>query len=131
MIDCDRVQELLPWYVTGNLDEMEAGEISAHVRICDGCRSELSEIVWLRHGMTAGLDESPSAKGRTWRRIAIEAGIYDSARIDVGSLVLGFRLGFCAGRRGSPVRASLRVMGRNIRIVGRKKEESCKTVETN
>jgi hypothetical protein len=126
MIDCVRISELLPWYVTGKLDPTETAEVSAHIQSCSSCRDELAETVWLRHGVGTDTEETRGVKSRTWRHIAVEAGIYDSARIDVGSLMLGFRLGFRVARSGPPIRASLRVMGHNVRIVGRKKGESCK-----
>jgi hypothetical protein len=129
MIECTRVLELLPWYATGKLKPEDAAEVSAHVHTCETCRSELAEVVWLRHGMLADADKPLPAKQRVWRRVATEAGIYDTARIDVGSLMLGFQLGLNAGRRGSPVRASLRIMGQNVRIVGKKRRTGPTTGE--
>lgn len=35
------VRELLPWYVTGQLDEAETARIEAHLEDCDQCQAEL------------------------------------------------------------------------------------------
>jgi hypothetical protein len=37
----DRVQELLPWYVTGTLSAAETAQVEAHLAACDACRAEL------------------------------------------------------------------------------------------
>lgn len=37
-----QVQSLLPWYVTGTLDEDEAAAVEAHLAECDECRADLA-----------------------------------------------------------------------------------------
>jgi anti-sigma factor RsiW len=37
-----RVQSLLPWYVTGRLDDAERAEVDAHLAGCARCRTELA-----------------------------------------------------------------------------------------
>ncbi|MDD4903783.1 MAG: zf-HC2 domain-containing protein [Candidatus Bipolaricaulis sp.] len=120
MNDCEHVLEVLPWYAVGKLGGEAATSVSEHLRSCDACRLELAEVLRLRHGLSAGDGPSGALRERVWRRVQLEAGIRDVARIDVGSLAIGFRLGLSA-RRSAPVRASLRVMGQEVRIVGRKR----------
>jgi hypothetical protein len=35
------IQELLPWYVTQNLDDDERARVQAHLAVCEDCRMEL------------------------------------------------------------------------------------------
>lgn len=120
MKTCEWVLETLPWYAVGKLGPDDAAAVAEHLRGCDVCRIELAEVLRLRHGMTGDAGLSEPVRDRVWRHVQLEAGIRDVARIDVGSLAIGFRLGLNA-RRSAPVRASLRVMGQEIRIVGRKR----------
>lgn len=121
MNDCKPILELLPWYAIGNLASEDAAAVAEHLRGCDACRIELAEVLRLRHGVAGDAGLSGSVRERVWKHVQIEAGIRDVARIDVGSLALGFRLGLSA-RRSAPVCASLHVMGREVRIVGRKRD---------
>lgn len=125
MTDCDRIRELLPWYVTGKVSASDAAAISSHIQACEACRQELAEVVWVRHAVGTETSNRPTVRQRVWRKVATRAGFGDIANIDVGSLLVGFRLGVNARRAGAPVRASLRVMGRNVRIVGRERRTEC------
>jgi anti-sigma factor RsiW len=118
MTECERILELLPWYVTGKLGATDTAAVAAHVQSCEACRQELAEIVWIRHAVSAEKRDLPAVRERVWRRVMTRAGFRDVARVDIGSFLVGFRVGVNARRPGSPVRASLRVMGRNVRIVG-------------
>ncbi|MGD9675194.1 MAG: anti-sigma factor [Candidatus Bipolaricaulia bacterium] len=128
MNDCERILEILPWYVVGTLDAEAATEVSEHLQSCDACRIELAEVLRLRHGLAVADGPSGALRDRVWRQVQLEAGIRDVARIDIGSLAIGFRLGLSA-RRTAPVRASLRVMGQEVRIVGRKRDALAKPRE--
>jgi anti-sigma factor RsiW len=118
MTECERILGMLPWYVTGKLGVSDAGTVAAHVQSCDACRLELAEIVWVRQAVGAASVRMPGVRQRVWRRVMAKAGFRDTANVDIGSFLVGFRLGVNARRPGSPVRASLRVMGHNVRIVG-------------
>jgi len=85
----------------------------------------LAEVVWVRHTVGKETSDRPTVRQRVWRNIAAQAGFGNVANIDVGSLLVGFRLGVNARRAGSPVRASLRVMGHNVRVVGRERKATC------
>ena len=120
MKTCEWVLEVRPWYAVGKLGSDDAAAVAEHLRGCDACRIELAEVLRLRHGMTGDAGLSEAARDRVWRQVTLKADIRDAARIDVGSLAIGFRLGLSA-RRSAPIRASLRVMGQEVRIVGRKR----------
>lgn len=121
MMTCEAVLELLPWYATGKLGAEDAAAIAEHLRGCDACRLELAAVLRLRHGVSGDEGATEPVRERVWRRVTVQAGIRDIAQIDVGSLAIGLRLGLNA-RRSTPVRASLRVMGRQVRIVGAKRQ---------
>ncbi len=129
MTECERIRDLLPWYVTGKLSSADTAAVAAHIQSCDACRQELAEVVWVRHTVSAERSELPAVRQRVWRRVMTRAGFRDVAHVDVGSFLVGFRLGANARRPGSPVRASLRVMGRNVRIVGSQRKEEGGTTE--
>jgi hypothetical protein len=127
MTDCERILELLPWYVTGKLGVVDATAVAAHIQSCEACRQELAEVVWVRHTVGATTFGMPGVRQRVWRRVMTKAGFRDTANVDIGSFLVGFRLGVNARRPGSPVRASLRVMGHNVRIVETRRRGECET----
>lgn len=127
MTECERIIEMLPWYVTGRLGRADFALVSAHVQTCEACRRELAEVVWVRHTMGAETRDLPSVRDEMWKKVSSRAGFRDVARVDIGSMLVGFRLGVNARRPRSPVRASLRVMGRNVRIVGQERRKECET----
>ena len=45
---CDRIAELLPWFLSGALEDSEAAEVRQHLGACADCRAELAEAadVW-------------------------------------------------------------------------------------
>lgn len=117
MIDCSETQELLPWYVTGRLGPSDADDVATHLLSCEACRLDLANVVRLRHAVAPPRAEAPAVRSRVWRAILAKIGLQRVADIDVGSLLVGLRLGLSAGRSKTPVRASLRVLGRNVRFV--------------
>lgn len=127
MTDCERLRELMPWYVTGKLGAADAAAVAAHIQTCEHCRQELSEVVWVRHLVHADRADVPAVPGRVWRKVLARAGLRDLASLDIGSLLVGLRLGVNAQRTKAPVRASLRVMGRNVRVVDERRGTPCKT----
>jgi anti-sigma factor RsiW len=127
MTECDKILEMMPWYVTGKLSASDAAALAAHIQTCEACRRELAEVVWVRHTVSSEKRELPSVRQRVWRKVMSRAGFRDVARVDIGSMLVGFRLGVNARRPNSPVRASLRVMGRSVRIVGRERRDECET----
>jgi anti-sigma factor RsiW len=72
-----RVQSLLPWFVTGRLDEAERSEVEQHLGGCARCRAELALERQLRSAHTADAepaDEAAADRGfaRLQRRIVSE-----------------------------------------------------------
>ncbi len=120
-MNCQEIRDHLPWYAIGSLDVETAAYITAHLPTCTSCRDELTEIVGVRYAVLATHGGVRSPGRQVWRRVRAETGIRETADIDIGSMLIGFQLGFRAGSHGIPVRASLRLLGQNIRIVGRRR----------
>jgi len=45
MIDHNQIQELLPWFINGTLNEVEHEAVSAHVDSCEICRLEINSLI--------------------------------------------------------------------------------------
>jgi hypothetical protein len=121
MMPCEQIREWLPWYVTGSIDLATAEQIAQHLRDCETCRSEFVETAQLRHRFAAAITEAPSPGSRAWRQLGLRLGGADTVNIDLGSFLIGLRIGVAAHDRRTPVRGDLRIWGRNVRIIGRKK----------
>lgn len=122
-MNCEEIREALPWYVTGRIDAKAAGEIASHLSTCHNCQADFAEAAWMRRLVVEGAETAVVPRSESWARVARRAGITDLARIDVGSFLLGLTLGISAGSKRYPVRGSLRVMGHNVRIVGRRRKK--------
>jgi hypothetical protein len=128
MMTCQEVQQLIPWYVTGRIKIETAREIAEHLTTCAECQADFVEAAWMRRLlMTSTREAAPRAA--VWSRIEKKTGLADLAKIDVGSLLLGLKLGISASPRRYPVRGTLRVMGHNVRIVGRRRGKEAKRVQ--
>ncbi len=121
MMTCERVREWLPWYVTGSIDFEIAARITAHLRDCDACRTEFVEIAQLRHRFSAAVVEGSTPKARVWKRLRAESPDANDVRIDLGSFLIGLRLGIAAREHRPKIHGDLRICGRNVRIIGKKK----------
>jgi anti-sigma factor RsiW len=119
MIRCEEVRELIPWYVTGRIEIETAREIAEHLATCSECQADFAEAAWMRR-LVMKTAEDAAPRAAVWSRIERRAGLVDLARIDVGSLLIGLKLGISASSKRYPVRGSLRVLGHNVRIVGRR-----------
>ena len=124
-MNCDVVREMLPWYVTGELDLETAADVAEHLATCFACQSEFVEAAWMRRLVVSLARRKPGPRKGAWGRVARRAGLREIAQIDVGSLLIGLNLGVSLANRHHPVRGTLRVMGHNVRITGkqRRKEE--------
>ena len=121
MMTCEQIRELLPWYVTGRIGLEDAQEIAAHLATCAACQADFAEAAWMRRLVAGHADSGSPAKRKTWARVAKRTGLAELARIDVGSFLIGLNLGVSAASKRAPIQGSLRVMGHNVRIVGRRK----------
>jgi anti-sigma factor RsiW len=118
---CERVREWLPWYLTGSIDFEIAEAIAGHLRTCDACRAEFVEIARLRCRFTAAVDAVPTARTSAWNRLSLRLGGGETVRVDLGSFLIGLRVGVAARGRRAAVRGDLRIWGRNVRIIGKKR----------
>ncbi|MCX6094324.1 MAG: zf-HC2 domain-containing protein [Candidatus Bipolaricaulota bacterium] len=121
MKPCDEVRELIPWYVEGTLDAEEARDVASHVAACEACVLEVAEAVRLRTEVRQALDGLPRLSEGVWNRVHERAGGRRIAQLDVGSFLLGFRLGASIVRGWIPMRGDLQVLGRNIKLFERRK----------
>ena len=117
MMTCNAVRELIPWYVAGTLSRADAAAIDAHLETCDACRADLYASMRLRAEFKND-DPIDAAVSRIWETLEAELAPAE-ARLDVGSFLLGLSFGVTANRN-VPLRGSLRVLGRDVRILGRK-----------
>jgi hypothetical protein len=59
------LQLLLPWYVTGKLDELEHARVENHLAACAECQAELKLERWL----DAEISDLPIEVEHSWRRL--------------------------------------------------------------
>jgi len=118
---CDRIREWLPWYVTGSIELATAEEVAAHLRECAACRAEFVETAQLRHRFVAGVTSQAGPRPSGWSRLGPRLGKRETVQVDLGSFLIGLRLGIAALDRRTPVRGDLRVWGRSVRIIGKRK----------
>ncbi|MGD9676713.1 MAG: anti-sigma factor [Candidatus Bipolaricaulia bacterium] len=121
MMRCEDVHELISWYVEGCLDAEEARAVASHVAACEACVREVAAAVRMRTEVRDALAGLPGLSEKTWSRIRERTGGRSIARIDVGSFLLGFRLGASVVRGGVPMRGDLQVLGQNIKLFERRR----------
>jgi len=121
MMLCEEVRELIPWYVTGRIGIDSATAIAEHLTTCTECQTDFVEAAWMRRLVASEAEVAPAPRKSAWERVAKKTGVSDLARIDVGSFLIGLNLGITSASKRYPVRGSLRVMGHNVRIVGKKR----------
>ena len=63
-MSCERIKELFPDFLTGELDQESKDKIQAHMAVCDSCREELENLsaVWTKLGVIP--DEHPGEEMR-------------------------------------------------------------------
>jgi len=124
MNTCERIREALPWYVTGSIDIEDAEQIAEHLRGCSECREEFIEAALVRCRYNEWMEATEGPSTEVWSRLSEETGDgSEDLRIDVGSLLLGVRLGIAPGRRTPPVHGELQLLGRRLPIIGRRRQE--------
>jgi Putative zinc-finger len=61
-MNCRRIDELIPLYVGGDLDEHAAGDVQSHLQSCEACRGLAAEYeasqVWLRAAEPPNFDDA-------------------------------------------------------------------------
>ena len=116
MSRCTEIQELIPWYIEGRLPPEDERTVAEHLSGCDRCRDDLVTTMQLRLDVRAVVEGAPAPSGRLRDRVARRVLGRRLARLDVGSLYLGFSLGASLRNRNIPIRGDLNVMGRRIRL---------------
>jgi hypothetical protein len=114
MTDCERAEQLIPWYVAGSLSDEESGELAMHLATCDACRSELARMVPLAMDLQAALGTVSGAPEALRERVAEGLKRSGAPGIDVGSFLLGLSMGMSATGKGAPIQGDLRILGRKV-----------------
>lgn len=73
--DHDALSELLPWYVTGQLDAVETARVGAHVAECAECQAEVA----LQKRLAAEVARLPLDVERGWARMRGQIEANDDA----------------------------------------------------
>jgi len=116
MSRCEKIRELIPWYITGSLSKEEQRQVAEHLTRCDACRDELVLTTRLRLDVRTFLDELSDPEPRVREEVAKQTLGRRLAQLDVGSFFLGLSLGASLRKRTIPIRGDLNVMGRKIRL---------------
>jgi len=122
MTSCERVRELIPWYITGRIEGVDAEMVDGHLEGCATCRAELVEAMRVRAATKTEVPIGDSID-RVWGQVDAQLAP-DISSIDIGSFLLGLNFGVVAGRGSGTVRGSLRVLGRDVPILGRRRKEA-------
>jgi anti-sigma factor RsiW len=61
-MQCERIEELLPSYVEGDLEEDERISVEAHLAACPGCREAFGLYTVLEESLVSLKEELPSAR---------------------------------------------------------------------
>jgi anti-sigma factor RsiW len=118
---CEEVRELIPWYVEGNLATEEGADVATHIGECAACLRDVAAALRVRASVRAAFSALPLVSEELWERVSRQALGRRLAQLDVGSFIVGLRLGAWLTRRGSPVRADLRLFGREVHLINRRK----------
>ncbi|MFC2164346.1 HEAT repeat domain-containing protein [Acidobacteriota bacterium] len=72
-MNCIKIKEKFPDFLTGELDQKEKEDIQAHIARCDSCREELESLsaIWTKLGVIQ--EEQPSPEVRTRFYTMLEA----------------------------------------------------------
>jgi anti-sigma factor RsiW len=122
MRSCEDVRELIPWYVEGQLSPEENVVVAQHLLECEDCLRDVATTLRLRGAVREALLTEPRVSEAMWERVSRHAMGRKLAQLDVGSFLLGLRLGARLTRRGNPVQADLRLLGREVRLVNRNRK---------
>ncbi|MFC2082455.1 anti-sigma factor family protein [Candidatus Bipolaricaulota bacterium] len=122
MNDCQAVHEWLPWYVSGSLSPTKMQRMAAHISQCENCQKELARVIQLRHAVVSDIDATPTPSSRVWETIEPDLDAHSTPRIDVGSFLIGLKVGIATHGRKQSVQGDLRVLGHKVRIIGKRKK---------
>lgn len=83
-MNCKKYINLLPLYVTGDLDKAELDDVKAHLKLCENCREELKQVSEIASMLTStessGMTELEKLKleNEIYRKLAKEKILTDS-----------------------------------------------------
>ena len=124
MTACHSIRELIPWYITGSLEMVEAERVAAHLRSCSACRDDFVEAAFARCQFEQLLGSTQVPMQAVWEQLSDKIGSSsDEVRLDVGSLMLGLRLGIASASQRQPVHGELRLMGKRYNVFGNRRKE--------
>jgi len=119
---CQTVRDWLPWYISGHLTPNKVGRLAHHIEHCEACQKELARVIQLRHQFVSSVDAAPTPSDRVWEAMAPALESAPRSHIDVGSFLIGLNFGIAAHDRRTPVQGDLKVLGRRVRIIGKRKK---------
>ena len=123
MMTCELIRESLPWYITGSIDFDEAEHIASHLRDCDECRQSFVEAALKRHRFNELTEGGEAPIEAVWDRLSVSiGGDLDAVQVDLGSLMLGLRLGIATANHRRPVHGELHVLGKRVPIIGNRRK---------
>src|SRR5262249_13863932 len=103
-MNCERVQELMPLYLSGELRGEELAALEIHAQECETCSQELSADRELDEGLRAAmLEQTPDVSAVLqrvhakmdlpwWKRIPKLVSVYTIGAVAAAVIVLGFSL---------------------------------------
>lgn len=122
MTACEKIQALLPWVVNGSLRGVEARRAAAHLSVCPDCREELAVTLRLAGAVREAFSRVPALSEDGWNGVARRLPTLPSARLDLGSFLVGLSMGMSLARDGRPrVRSDLQILGRKMRLFDTRK----------
>ncbi len=112
---CDEVRERMPLYAARALPKPEGDELIQHVVGCSRCGDELVETVLLAHSLRRTWAEGPGLPAGSWLAVAARTVGAPLLELDLGSDLVGLRLGVRAGR--VPLTGTLSILGREVPVL--------------
>ena len=96
---CKRIRELIPDFVSGNLDSKTRSQIEEHISNCTGCKQEIEDLnlVWSRLAQIPQEEPGPAVRDRfysmleTYRHGLNNAPARSSWNVKLGELLESFR----------------------------------------
>lgn len=114
-MNCQEIQELLPWYPVG-LSPEEAALVVSHLRQCPTCQEELAQWRALETLVRKALLAWPEPSPRVWRKVAIRTFGFPLGHVRLGTEAFGFSLSLYVRKKALPILLELFLLGRRVPI---------------
>lgn len=112
---CDEARERIPLYAARSLPKAEEEVLLRHVVGCTSCGEELVETVRLAHALRRTWAEVPGLPAGSWLAVAARTVGIPVMELELGSDLVGLRLGVRAGR--APLTGTLSILGREVPVL--------------